>query len=273
MLHIAGGFSGMRGTKNIARKPFNPVHGEIHRCFWTPDKDNFLTSSVLDDKIKPTKLAKVQDKENLPYFTNGMIFCDDGEVSFLGEQVSHHPPISAFYAECKGSNISFNGSFELTWSLNTGFPWSLLKSVVVKHPGAMFMTCHSFKERYEMVLPNVETFHPLTNPVLQLSGEVDIVCKSTNCKAKINFSPPNQDKSSINSVKAEIYDLARQKSPIVVIEGSWSARMFITMVLGKKVKIPFLDISAYKKERGKCLPLDQMVTFTPSRSALEQKIC
>ena len=28
---------------------------------------------------------------------------------FLAEQVSHHPPVSAFYGECPAKNISFIG--------------------------------------------------------------------------------------------------------------------------------------------------------------------
>jgi hypothetical protein len=30
-------------------------------------------------------------------------------VTFVAEQVSHHPPISAFYAEHSEAGISFNG--------------------------------------------------------------------------------------------------------------------------------------------------------------------
>ena len=32
----------------------------------------------------------------------------DTDVSFIAEQVSHHPPISAFYAECPAHKISAN---------------------------------------------------------------------------------------------------------------------------------------------------------------------
>ena len=31
------------------------------------------------------------------------------DLVFLAEQVSHHPPVSAFYAECQARNISFTG--------------------------------------------------------------------------------------------------------------------------------------------------------------------
>ena len=31
------------------------------------------------------------------------------DLVFLAEQGSHHPPVSAFYAECPARNISFTG--------------------------------------------------------------------------------------------------------------------------------------------------------------------
>ena len=33
-----------------------------------------------------------------------------GSVTFIAEQVSHHPPVSAFYAECKEKGICANYS-------------------------------------------------------------------------------------------------------------------------------------------------------------------
>ena len=31
------------------------------------------------------------------------------DLVFLAEQVPHHPPVSAFYAECQARSISFTG--------------------------------------------------------------------------------------------------------------------------------------------------------------------
>ena len=36
-------------------------------------------------------------------------WCQANDLVFLAEQVSHHPPISAFYVECGARQISFTG--------------------------------------------------------------------------------------------------------------------------------------------------------------------
>ena len=67
-------------------QPYNPILGESFRCFWRPEPNPTST-----DKNK---------KGPAPWST-------ESDVSFLAEQVSHHPPISAFYAENKSKSIQF----------------------------------------------------------------------------------------------------------------------------------------------------------------------
>jgi hypothetical protein len=58
----------------VAKKPYNPVLGEIFRCFWevpTSDKD--------------TNVAKTVENGPIPW-------CHENQLSFIAEQVSHHPP-------------------------------------------------------------------------------------------------------------------------------------------------------------------------------------
>ncbi|XP_008476403.1 oxysterol-binding protein-related protein 9-like [Diaphorina citri] len=69
----------------VAKKPYNPILGEIFRCHWDlPD-----TSS--DDEV----------------VADGPVpWCHRNQLTFIAEQVSHHPPISAFYAEHVNKRVS-----------------------------------------------------------------------------------------------------------------------------------------------------------------------
>lgn len=72
--YLSAFHAGRKGS--IAKKPYNPVLGEIFRCYWNlSDKNSDLSVDG------PVPWARKTD------------------LVFVAEQVSHHPPISAFYAE------------------------------------------------------------------------------------------------------------------------------------------------------------------------------
>ena len=84
---------------SIAKKPYNPILGETFRCHWKVPSEKCHSShaAVTVDSIRcPKEVAK---ESALPE-------CGPDELTFIAEQVSHHPPISAFYAEHVDKRIS-----------------------------------------------------------------------------------------------------------------------------------------------------------------------
>ena len=85
---------------SIAKKPYNPILGETFRCHWKvpPEKCQTVnTNTVNSETLRcPKEVAK---ESALPE-------CSPDELTFIAEQVSHHPPISAFYAEHVNKKIS-----------------------------------------------------------------------------------------------------------------------------------------------------------------------
>ena len=63
---------------SLAKKPYNPILGEIFECWYN------------------TSLTETQGT------------CEN-KLKFIGEQVSHHPPISAFYLEHLNKRIQLEG--------------------------------------------------------------------------------------------------------------------------------------------------------------------
>lgn len=56
----------------VAKKPYNPVLGEIFRCHWD--------------------IPSWADKDASQVTTGPVPWCKDNQLTFVAEQVSHHPP-------------------------------------------------------------------------------------------------------------------------------------------------------------------------------------
>lgn len=85
----------------VAKKPYNPILGEIFRCHWDvpglTTEEMELLNDTTDQKSSDTTI--LNDEENpLPW-------TDPDQLIFLAEQVSHHPP----------SKLKFNFYYDFDW--------------------------------------------------------------------------------------------------------------------------------------------------------------
>lgn len=87
----------------VAKKPYNPIIGETFHCSWNVPKNKVKASGV----NSTLTIAKDQSKIHQAFET-----CKDSteiyNVRFTAEQVSHHPPVSGFYCECKERKMCVN---------------------------------------------------------------------------------------------------------------------------------------------------------------------
>lgn len=61
----------------VAKKPYNPILGEIFRCYWdVPNMTETCGTELVTDGPVP--------------------WCDRNQLTFIAEQVSHHPPSKSF---------------------------------------------------------------------------------------------------------------------------------------------------------------------------------
>lgn len=61
----------------VAKKPYNPILGEVFRCYWPIPKG--------EHKAPNENALQLQKTGPIPYSTYD-------SVTFVAEQVSHHPP-------------------------------------------------------------------------------------------------------------------------------------------------------------------------------------
>lgn len=184
---------------SVAKKPYNPILGEIFKCFWqipTATETEPESEKVVDGPV--------------PWVTKD-------QLSFIAEQVSHHPPISAFYAEHVNKGISC-----------TAHIWTKSKflglSIGVHNIGQGCITVLKHNEEYIVTFPNGYGRSILTVPWIELGGEVTIQCAKTGYYANIEFLTKPFYGGKKHRITAEVFQPA-EKKPFLSIAGEWNGVM------------------------------------------------
>jgi len=155
---------------------------------------------------------------------------------FLAEQVSHHPPISAFYVECGAREISFTGHI-YTKSAFLGM------SVAVHNIGEGRVSLLGTGEDYVLTFPSAYGRSILTTPWVELGGKCDISCPQTGYRAEVEFKCKQFWGTEQNKVVAEVFPPATvSKKSLLKVEGEWNGKMMAKWSSGKSET--FLDMSS-----------------------------
>ncbi|TKC43773.1 hypothetical protein EI555_014488, partial [Monodon monoceros] len=126
------------------KKPYNPILGETFRCLW----------------IHPR--------------TNSKTF-------YIAEQVSHHPPISAFYVSNRKDGFCLSGSI----LAKSKFYGNSLSAIL---EGEARLTFLNRGEDYAMTMPYAHCKGILYGTMtLELGGTVNITCQKTGYSAILEF--------------------------------------------------------------------------------------
>ncbi|XP_053614682.1 oxysterol-binding protein-related protein 9 isoform X2 [Plodia interpunctella] len=222
----------------VAKKPYNPILGEVFRCHW--DLDGSETSSNADKQ-------EVGD--------GPVPWCSPEQLSFVAEQVSHHPPISAFYAEHVNKRIQFE-AWVWTKSKFLGL------SIGVHNIGKGTVTLLDTGEEYTLTFPNGYGRSILTVPWIELGGSVVIECVQTGHKANIEFLTKPFYGGKKHRVTCEIY-AGSDKKPYYTAQGEWNSRMDGRWTDSGRTEVLF-EVSRMKARR-------KLVAPVPRQSAQESR--
>uniref|UniRef100_A0A8C3RVR7 Oxysterol-binding protein n=1 Tax=Chelydra serpentina TaxID=8475 RepID=A0A8C3RVR7_CHESE len=204
--YLSAFHAGRKGS--VAKKPYNPILGEIFRCHW------ILPNAENEDNTEPVSEGPI------PWVTKN-------SVTFVAEQVSHHPPISAFYAECFSKRIQFNAHI---WTKSK----FLGMSIGVHNIGQGCVTCLDYDEHYILTFPNGYGRSILTVPWIELGGECSISCSKTGYNASIIFHTKPFYGGKKHRITAEIFSPNDKKS-FCSIEGEWNGVMYAKYATGESV--------------------------------------
>ncbi|XP_015208360.1 oxysterol-binding protein-related protein 8 isoform X2 [Lepisosteus oculatus] len=165
------------------KKPYNPIIGETYRCLWIHPKTNSKTF-------------------------------------YIGEQVSHHPPVSAFYVSNRKDGFCLSGSI----LAKSKFYGNSLSAIL---DGEARLTFLNRGEDYIMNMPYAHCKGILYGTMtLELGGQINITCEKTGYSAVLEFKlkPFLGSSDSVNQVSGKI---KLGKEVLATLDGHWDSEIFI----------------------------------------------
>ncbi|PWA20833.1 hypothetical protein CCH79_00007159 [Gambusia affinis] len=210
--YLSAFHAGRKGS--VAKKPYNPILGEVFFCHW----------DLPNEKEEASSPAETVSEGPVPWSSSN-------SVCFVAEQVSHHPPISAFYAECLSKKIQFNAHI---WTKSK----FLGMSIGVHNIGQGCVSCLEHDEHYILTFPNGYGRSILTVPWVELGGECNISCSKSGYSANIVFHTKPFYGGKKHRVTAEIF-APNDKKSFYSIEGEWNGVMYSKLATGENTT--FID--------------------------------
>uniref|UniRef100_A0A3B5LQD0 Oxysterol-binding protein n=1 Tax=Xiphophorus couchianus TaxID=32473 RepID=A0A3B5LQD0_9TELE len=229
--YLSAFHAGRKGS--VAKKPYNPILGEVFFCHW--DLPNGKEEETVSDGPVP--------------------WSSPSSVCFVAEQVSHHPPISAFYAECLSKKIQFNAHI---WTKSK----FLGMSIGVHNIGQGCVSCLEHDEHYILTFPNGYGRSILTVPWVELGGECNISCSKSGYSATIVFHTKPFYGGKKHRVTAEIF-APNDKKSFCSVEGEWNGVMYSKLATGENT--PFIDTKKIGIIKKKVRKLEDQLEYESRR--------
>ncbi|KAK6640821.1 hypothetical protein RUM44_012518 [Polyplax serrata] len=168
--------SGFYKKSKGLKKPYNPILGETFRCYWK--------------------------------HPNG------SRTFYIAEQVSHHPPVSAFYVTNRQDGFSISGSILAKSKFYGNSTSAILEGVAI-------LTLLPRGEEYSVTVPYALCKGILVGTLsMELGGKVSIECEKTGYKTELEFKlkPLIGGSDQINAISGK---LKLGKETLATIDGYW----------------------------------------------------
>ncbi|XP_026157622.1 oxysterol-binding protein-related protein 11 [Mastacembelus armatus] len=205
----------------IAKKPYNPIIGETFHCSWkvprSPEASNEPSQGSLD-----TAASK-----------------DPYQVRFVAEQVSHHPPVSGFYAECQERRMCVNTH---VWTKSKFMGMSIGVSMIGE--GCLYLLEHD--EEYTFTLPCAYARSILTVPWVELGGKVNITCSKSGYSAVITFHTKPFYGGKLHKVTAEVKHNATN-AVACRVQGEWNGVLEFSYTSGETKVVDVTKLPVTRK--------------------------
>ncbi|XP_032375957.1 oxysterol-binding protein-related protein 2 [Etheostoma spectabile] len=143
---------------------------------------------------------------------------EDEGYRLISEQVSHHPPVSAFHAQSLKQEFEFHGSICPKLKF-----WG--KSVEAEPKGTMTLELLKYKEAYTWTNPMCCVHNIILGKLwIEQYGTVEIVNHSTGDKCVLNFKPCGMFGKELHKVEGHIQDKSKKKRRVTY--GKWTECMY-----------------------------------------------
>uniref|UniRef100_A0A8C7P3I2 Oxysterol-binding protein n=1 Tax=Oncorhynchus mykiss TaxID=8022 RepID=A0A8C7P3I2_ONCMY len=143
---------------------------------------------------------------------------EDEGYRLISEQVSHHPPISAFHAQSLKQEFEFHGSIYPKLKF-----WG--KSVEAEPKGTMTLELLKRKEAFTWTNPLCCVHNIIMGKLwIEQYGTVEIVNHHTGDRCVLNFKPCGMFGKELHKVEGYIQDKSKRKRR--VLYGKWTECMY-----------------------------------------------
>ncbi|KPP76314.1 oxysterol-binding protein-related protein 11-like [Scleropages formosus] len=213
----------------IAKKPYNPIIGETFHCSWRVPKSQVAKSA--GGNIVPGPQGSLHSAA--PEVS------DCYQVRFVAEQVSHHPPISGFYAECVERQMCVNTH---VWTKSKFMGMSIGVSMIGE--GVLHLLEHD--EEYTFTLPSAYARSILTVPWVELGGKITVSCAKTGYSAAITFQTKPFYGGKLHKVTAEVKH-SPTNSVVCRVQGEWNGTLEFSHSSGETRVIDVTKLPVTKK--------------------------
>ncbi|OXB58385.1 hypothetical protein ASZ78_012413 [Callipepla squamata] len=233
----------------IAKKPYNPIIGETFHCSWRMPKSEVTTDggsnfSAHSPSEHVTMSKDLEGQAELDYYT----------VKFVAEQVSHHPPVSGFYAECVERKMCVNAH---VWTKSKFLGMSIGVTMV----GEGLLSLLEHEEEYTFSLPCAYARSILTVPWVELGGKVNINCAKTGYSASINFHTKPFYGGKLHRVTGEVKQNATN-TVVCRVQGEWNSVLEFTYSNGET---KYVDLTKLSVTRKRVRPIEKQGPFESRR--------
>ncbi|KAH6615702.1 hypothetical protein B0J18DRAFT_288075 [Chaetomium sp. MPI-SDFR-AT-0129] len=248
----------LKYAKGKPCKPYNSCLGEFFRCNWETDDDapkidttvlrqlgsapNSSASSVKSNKLAVPNGLGSGDSRGASTVSVSQSANNSGKpvrVSYLTEQTSHHPPVSAFYISCPEKGIHAKGFDQIT----AKFTGTSIKVMPGEHNLGIFITVERRdNETYQLTHPAAHLGGILRGALSVSVGDMAyITCPETKLKAILRYYDDGWLGRTTNKVegvifrydpenddKRQIQDVA-EEDILVRLGGPWKEKIVFTL--------------------------------------------
>ncbi|XP_060515915.1 oxysterol-binding protein-related protein 8 isoform X2 [Cylas formicarius] len=196
--------SGLYKKPKGLKKPYNPILGETFRCYW--------------------------------------MHSNNSKTFYIAEQVSHHPPVSAFYVTNRQDGFAISASI-LARSKFYGNSTSALLD------GTAVLTLLPRGEDYKLTVPYAHCKGILMGTLtMELGGKVTIACEKTGYSTEIEFKlkPFLGGAEQTNCITGK---LKLGKETLATIDGYWDGTIYIKDKRTGEQQVLFASTQSIRKQR------------------------
>ncbi|KAF2198613.1 oxysterol-binding protein-like protein [Delitschia confertaspora ATCC 74209] len=232
----------LKYVKGKPCKPYNSTLGEFFRCNWE-----------VEDTSPPIKHSPNSATTSAAGSVNGD---NKVKVSYLTEQTSHHPPVSAFYVDCPEKGIVARGYDQLS----AKFTGTSIRVIPGAHNLGIFIELQKYGEQYQLTHPAAYLGGLLRGSLsVSVADTCYVTCAKTKIKVILEYLEEGWLGKTQNKVQGVIFTYdpdsdnkikikdVPDKDVLGRIEGNWQDKVYYTLgsqpFAKSKEKILLIDLN------------------------------